>query len=764
MEVVGNPSVAAYLSASDRLAGTDVRDGRVYFFSERDNDILLAGYSENGVFTASETVLFHTSGKVTGLASTDLLTIVMTDAGPEYLHHTPSGYEYLGHGPEFPVLSFGLTSVSTASAILPGCKLTGNYTQWGSPLESADKARIARQFATATKELRHAARQGGCTLQPIALTVALRLWDNSLLWSDYTTIAGDRQTPEALADVTATDGKWTVAACRLPAELKRPLATLVSPGIGRWKNLIKAVEIHACTADTPETQLFRCEQSQQGQPTCHLRMTAIESSPLLHQRKLAQTHRGVCVASITDMEALLSGELRGEGIRIATQGGIAGNSYEIELYEDSRPEEERRYSTAPFSARTITPAGPETLAGNLTFSYPEAPHLLALADATTLTRNMASVVTGIELTTENGDVSIVRSELTEYITTRLNSLISYPDHRARRMTIVAITEGDTYGITVDLQPSPSGDCAYAIKEGGFQLAANAGIAIPSTRNSTYRRHAALVSTIGGNPLQWQLCGNAANGGVTAISQSFRYGSSWLLGRSPACLFSPDGLRLLSFDKEHRCTAATLISRRTVGSPDLVAPTADGLVFVDTHGELCRYEGTKVQATGTILPEATSIGYSVRHGETWIAEKERVTVVCADGNSYHRQPAGKLHNTATGTIAALSGTLRTLEAETHGRMSVALRSRQYPLPGVRLQQAEWDLSADSADITLSVYGENGHSCHGEQISKLHVSGSLSAPLRQRLAAPPARSYRVELSGTLPTGAKIYPAEFRGRKPG
>ena len=73
---------------------------------------------------------------------------------------------------------------------------------------------------------------------------------------------------------------------------------------------------------------------------------------------------------------------------------------------------------------------------------------------------------------------------------------------------------------------------------------------------------------------------------------------------------------------------------------------------------------------------------------------------------------------------------------------------------------WELIYTVSAVRLTVYGENGRSCHGALISRLNVNGTIGSPLRHRLYAAPYRTVRLEITGTLPPKTPLTHAQIRG----
>lgn len=608
MEVTGTPAAVCPKTTDDRFLGADRRGSRTYYFMQRNGkDVMMSGYRQDGTFTAVQRTLFADSGSVTGFAVSGEFVVMSTSAGLRYLHFNGSDYDSLGGMVEMPEFAFGTIMSATISTDIAGITLKGSYPQWKGTLAASDRSGVERAFRSAISELQTVASAGGCCLQPVVLRVALRLWDDSLLWSGAAACVGHVWQPETLADATPGTVS-TVDGATLSATMWQPTLHLVSSGLGHWQPFVKAVEIYA-TEETSDfsTMRFRCEQSQTGQKTYHLRMRAENDTPAqLRQSAEAQEMR--LVASITDTKSLQEG-----------------------------------------------------------------------------------TVVGSNLTDIGGKVAVAV---------------------IRQSTAVA------------WQPIPSRFTANTLDTVGTSLFA-------------------------GNPLQWTECTRADNAGVHGVMPTLRYGATWIIGRSPVCLLSADGIRLLSFDTSGRCTASTRISQRIVASSRLAAVTENGLAFIDSNGQLCRYEGTRVTSTGVTVPSAEGLVYSASHGELLVYGGGKTMAVAPDNTFTHRTSRYQSH--ASGLLSD-SDNVYDPDIEEKSTQAVELRTDQTELP-FRLRLAQWHIDASDADVRLTVYAENGYSCHGEMVSSQRLRGAVRAVVRQRVAMPRSRTVRFGLQGSLPSGTRI-----------
>lgn len=561
--------------------------------------------------------------------------------------------------------------------------------------------------------------------------------------SGYDSLGGMVEMPEfAFGTIMSATISTDIAGITLSATMWQPTLHLVSSGLGHWQPFVKAVEIYA-TEEVGDfsTMRFRCEQSQTGQKTYHLRMRA-ENDTSAQLRQSAEAQEMRLVASITDTKALQEGTVAGSNLTDIGGGKVAVAVLRQSTAVAWQPTPSR------FTANTLDTVGTSLFAGNLVRHLPDAPHFLSVVDATTLKNGVASTYVSVDIATEAGNATITRSALLEQYSLQTTNLVSYPDSRAHRLTLIVVAGGQRYSRTIPLTPSATGNYAYATRPGGFAIQPDTSSSVPPTTARSVAQPTTLLHSTG-NPLQWTECTRADNAGVHGVMPTLRYGATWIIGRSPVCLLSADGIRLLSFDTSGRCTASTRISQRIVASSRLAAVTENGLAFIDSNGQLCRYEGTRVTSTGVTVPSAEGLVYSASHGELLVYGGGKTMAVAPDNTFTHRTSRYQSH--ASGLLSD-SDNVYDPDIEEKSAQAVELRTDQTELP-FRLRLAQWHIDASDADVRLTVYAENGYSCHGEMVSSQRLRGAVRAVVRQRVAMPRSRTVRFGLQGSLPSGTRI-----------
>lgn len=754
---VGNPLPIAALPGGDRLVGYDRRQGRTYYFSERDGALILLGYAADGTFTATGETIATLGSPVTAFASTGDFVVISTTDGLSYLHYSDGTYSFLGGAPQFPVMAFGTAEKVELSAEIAERRLSGTYSGWSGSLQSADLAAMEKQAVKAMENLQLQARQGFMLTSPAAIRTALRLWDGTMIWSPDATVVGTVSHPETVADVTMENsGEFRVERTVMRQNAWKLSLTLLSPGIGAWRNLVKAVEIYAAVwqDDTAGQATFRCEQSQQGEPQYFLRISTAGQNQEAACRQLAETSGFRLIATISGIEELIGGTVAAQGVTPASDGSGGDMSADTYAIDFNPGKQEAAYTPTmpPFSAKVTATVADRCFAGQISVKPPEPPRYQAMLSPGSIVKSPASVTVAVRIATQSGIRTISRTTLSDVWSLRLNGLVTYPDSRAVQASMAIVAGGKKYSVTVPMQRNAGGDMAYAVCPEGLELQPSTGESgYPGEQFEDYRP-CDLLAAAPGNPLVWERCEKAGNRGIVALAPSLGLGSSWQLGRHSLCLFAAEGIYLLSFDTKGKCTGANLLSRRSALRQEAVVPIADGIAFADSTGEICRLRTTKVKPTGIFCAGGDcTLGYSCRYDEIWAECGGEIITVESGGTFYRRNPGnGKLVRLQDTALLAGSS-FRSLENESGDNIAVVLRTRAIETGGGRrLGGVLWNVVGDNMEISLSAYSENGRSCCGSLISTLKAAGTVGAPLVHRVIAPYSRTIRLEIKGTVKPG--------------
>ncbi len=762
--VAGAPEMITYLLQGDRFLGLDRRGSRTYYFVEHERRLMLLGYAVEGEEFSFVEMTFGDEMAVEGFAVTGDYVVLVTDGGLRFLHYNGDGYDLYGEAPVLPQLAVGIAEERTYSEIVTGRTLRENYSRWQGSLLPQDLTDMNKSVNTAVSRLRAKAREARCCTGPMAVRAALRLTDDSLIWLPEAWIAGRQpEAPTGVAAVTYDGaGTYTVDAFSLSLKAWKVAVTLIDTGLGKWRSLVKSLEIYAGEpCDELGTATYRCESAQTGAEAYSLRISIDNSEAKANWKKLAENGKLRKIASISDLESMSAGGTTTlDHVVDGTGGPLAERTYAID--NDGTPTA-ARYTPwlMPHRANELTTVSNRCFAGDVVMRLPHCPRYAAMCNLATLSAGFAAVEVVVELAADNGTARVVESYTSDVYSLALQPVVCYPDSRAVRMVVTVTVNGKMYRLDTPLQASADGTMAYAMaKTDTFELTQTAE-ALTFAAEGLYRSEpCTLLLADAANPLQWTSCRKAYNKGVVAVVASIATGSSWLLGKHAAYLFAVDGVYLLSFDKTG-CSGATLVSRRRVRSSALVAATADGAAFVDDAGSLLRLRGSSERAIGITVGEARAVGYSLGFDEVLVDRGDAIITVGAD-NRYFLRKMKSVAIVRQGDVALLSdgNYLYTPDRETPTRHDVVAQTRAVAMPRpYRAESVVWHLAGNNVNATLTVFGENGKSCHGGTLSQLTVNGTVGAPLFHRLPGIPARTLRLRLEGKLPGGTILAPSEVK-----
>lgn len=763
----GRPVVAATLAEGERPVGTDIRNGREYLFVHDGTNVVLAGSRQlpSDAFSSEREILFAT-GHVAGIASAGDFTAVSTAEGIIYLHFDGERYTYVGGRIEFPLLAFGTTDRRMVSVPVGRCELESRYDNWNGRLSAQDTRTLGRAVGDAAGTLVRQMKDEGRCNGPVTVRAALLLADGHRIWSDEaTTVVPDGATMQLTYLAEAEKGETvTVGEAELSCETWKPAVTLVRPGLGAWRPFVRALEIYVggCPTVATDSFGFRCEQSQTGEPRYYVRLIDNGSASAESMQRTAGGGPLRLAVTISDIDSLMDGKMTGDRLTAVTDGvggSLTGRTYALRVTDDGQEQDRYAPRLPQFTAAVLASADSRLFAGNVTFRLPEPPRYASMCDTATLHDETATATVAVRIRTPAGESVVSQSGIVSQWTDTLNGLIAYPHPGATTVEVIVTAGGKSYGCEATMSPSDDGMYARAVATGGkFRLVAVQSPELPSGNHVEISSPCSLLVTEVGSALSWAACATIGAGGITNLVRTTGTGTSLQFGRHPLYVFTGSGIYLAAFDSKGRHTGARLISPRTVSKVRLAAASPTGAVFVDTLGELCRVEGYKVKPTGCRVVGAVAVGHCMAYDEVWIASESGVTIVCADNTHYFRPDKGLLARQTDGHMllydsrAVYAPCVESADEQT----AITLRTSAVALPaGTRVASVVWPVVSDDVDLRLTVYGENGLSCHGELLSRLTVQGNLRAPLLHRVESPPVRAIRLEVEGTVDPGTVVGP---------
>ncbi len=349
------------------------------------------------------------------------------------------------------------------------------------------------------------------------------------------------------------------------------------------------------------------------------------------------------------------------------------------------------------------------------------------------------------------DGSVIQSVVHMAVTpSQVGPLLSYPDPRARRLTLTA----GSAGISVDLRPDASGSCAYWVAPGCRPVPMGTDFDAEATSGEETRLSAELPGHLAVTRQGVvEGCGFVAHD-IRALLPARSSGGAWDFGRSRFYVFTGSDTRMLTVSPT--AMSASLIDSRGIAAPYGVC-AAGNSVYMLSGTSLLRLDGSRVSAVPGIF-DCDRIGYDPARDELVLAnpdDNEAMVISAVAGTSYTVSLVlgGGEHGwlVAGGSIFALTGDgLRDLNSrycrisETVNVRWSAVNTGVKPSP-VSVRAVSVPVSCSRFEGTVTV----GRSWLGRSASvrRIDVRGAIRSPLRTVLALRPAIDLRLTVQGTV-----------------
>lgn len=761
--VTGKPEAITYLEPNDIFIGSDNRNDREYFFITRQGNLILLGfYSSTGEFEFLEKNYGY-YGEINNFSVSGDFIILSANNGMIYMHFSNNDYEMLGNNIKFPTFSFGTINLSDISVTMPAVALSTTYISWEGDLLPKDKETLTKLTKSAFSEIKRIAKTEMRFIQPVIIKVALRLFDNTLIWCpDYYLVGEEYSYINALTAAHFSEkGVYEISATDLKVKAWKPSVSIIYPNLGPWKKFVKAIEFYSSEEqDTLVDTSFRCERAQTGERLYYLRIMSDKSLISKALKTIPETRKFRLMAKISNIDNFMEGKMTPLEEATGIISTLSKNTtYKIDAIT-SETTENPHNTILPARALAISAITNKCFAGNIGYSLPQPPHFLSLCSTKDVRNEMANVNIAVDIITSSGKKTVAASYIIESWSQSLLPLITYPDSRAVKITITVTAEGKNYRFSTDLQPSPSGEFAFAISRNleKFRLTETENAEKTHSDDYIEWKPADLIISHNGNPLIWQKCDKAHNKGIIAIAPAFGYSSSWLLGRHSAYLFATDGIYLLSFNKSG-CSGATLISKREAKNSKTVTATNKSIVFADNRNNICTLSGNKESQIGINVIDVSVVGYSLIFDEILLQTGNGISAITKGG--LYQKKFGNMELVTVGekTFFTDRNFIYSVNREIETAINIEAKSSIIEIPLEKyISSVVWNIMSKNANIAMTVYGDNGIRCHGEKISTLKANGYIGYPMHHRLPFAIKRTARFEVKGSLPSSTQILPTEI------
>lgn len=229
------------------------------------------------------------------------------------------------------------------------------------------------------------------------------------------------------------------------------------------------------------------------------------------------------------------------------------------------------------------------------------------------------------------------------------------------------------------------------------------------------------------------------------------------GRYPLALFTTEGIYALPQTTAGAVFGeARLLDRTVIATGCRPIEGNRNLYFASGRGHLCRLRGSEVDVIWRDVG-LCELAWDDAHRELWVRQ--------TDGTMWAIMPSDRVSLRTVGCMQLYGDTAHALAVTDTGRVldltdeadvdSQSFEWQSHPIVSPRPVEVVWQVMGDGT-VTLALTGERGISCHGFVLGRLRVSGTINAPLRQRLLSPPLRTLRLHATGIAASGTLLLPA--------
>lgn len=763
LEVVGTPRQVGQLNEGDKVLLVD--DDRTLVL--RGNEVLWNGVV---VLTSTATVInAHRVGP---------LLVVVTEQGNELLHRTASGYERLDIAGAIPEMYLSAVENSTIQALVPAYEFDTPMNTWQAPLASADVEALTRLVRNAVVTAQRNAVAQGCFTGVLLARYGVRLWDDSYLWLSQPVMVGHdniNASYRSTGEVYTSNGKYAgVQAISLSVSNYRLGISIASGIASEWRSLVKAIDVlvspQASLVDLTASVDYRCVVTTSSGTRRYLLELGpkARSASAIMQQVLAGDWRVVASTTVLDGSCFV-----GVNTAVSSQQVLPGKRCDVisTMLLSPRVIKQRECSSVmrsiaqrPVSAVTMEHNG-RLYQAPRAFAISNHWHVLPWLGGTITAGSVATTIQ-VTLSTSEGDKVLSWSGTSAYSATMLNPIISFPDSCAKHIAIAVgnmkwecdLSPLEGTGVAAYISPSLSNN---ALLVGTITPAGDSVVAVPSQGE--------LVISDVGNPLVTKWRATVSGCSIMALGAACRPIYSGGFGRYPIYLFTNEGIMALPQLANGAFAEPRLVSSQVLADGARPVSGGDAVWFVSQHGVLCRLSGSSITSMLRDVEAATQLAWNSNESELWLASSDgAVQVLMPSGHTYSRDIiVGNLYSDPRHALAVMNdGALLDLYHEDAVMQQVDYLSQPFeidPLMRNTVRRIIWNLFTSSAtsaqgDVTLTLRGERGSSCHGYVISRVRARGVVAAPLSRPIISHPSRTIRLAVTGTLPTGTILLPTHI------
>lgn len=753
LEVVGTPENIAHIPAGHRIIC--VLGGS--YITTSAGDIFSDG-----------TRFHHTDAEVIEAHSIEQFLVVNTSDGILYFTSHNGALQLLNFEDAIPELHLSAISTGNISEDIPQYNFITPLTDWRAPLPSDDVRSLASIIRSAYQHLQKSAADDGEFTRPILLRYAVKMTNDEYLWMSAPVMIGFdtvKNQYRIQGEAVASSGHYTsISATSLSLSTYQIGISVVSGIKQEWHHLIKSVDILATAeVDVANTSLLDYRMATTSVGT---RRYIAEFGPAPRSNSAIVVelinNRWQVIASCSQIGALENHEFLAWGISrnptsilpsiptftLAQPSGFAQflTNTECSAIVQRCSHEHLPACTLAHSGRLYMGGGSERIISRW---HPVGAFLPPFS---------ASACT-VKVIEQVGEATIVSNHTYPFTPSSINPLICAPHLSATSLRIEITSGAATKASEHEL--SPVYNCGIAAYIDTNLQPISPPSASPSTEithNTITLAEGRLTMTAISQPLVQEHSKTTTGAQILALTAAERPIYSGGFGRYPLYMFTNQGIFVIPQSSKGEFGEAKLMSRKTIDTqPSPIA--GDGKIwFISSHQQLCTIEGSKVKV---IIPAKgiMAMAWNDAEQELWLLHTDS-SLSITDAEGYFSHLSLKAQSAFfDGTRALLvlaDGCVLNICKPSPAEQTINYLSHPILLSSSmqeHIDQIIWNIFGENLHLRLSLLGERGESCHGFTLCSAKVDGNVNAPISLPVFSQPARSIRIHVEGTAPSGAMI-----------
>lgn len=739
---VGRWNVLGQVLTGEKLLLVDTRNGVDYYLTSIGSDIYLHGMKQGKKYEQCNEVLCCLDAEPVWAQSVGGFVVISTQLGRRYLYYKDSTYVLLNIEDAIPHLTPDSINENPISVTVVGKRFENVYNQW-TGLKDDDKCQLRDSVLSAYNSMLKQSNRRGTFIQPVVVRYALKLWDGNYAWVSAPVVVGKGVQLRGKVS-TEVDGELLAYEdSKLSAEMYNVGVTAVKMPSAEWLPLIKSIDVLVGEEMNPYLDSdIDCYCETDADLVRHLSYSLIERNRETAVMEVVNPSKWRVIASFSDLNELQNKVCtlwRSDSMPLVNGTDLsnlttvinhelvsnAGLSMNGRLYEGGHKKIMRNAWDSILSW------------GRARVSIP------------------CEVIVTVKLNTVHGEAVKVKREAYDSTPNQLNPLVTYPDVRAKEITVKVLSNGTIRQWTGKLSSVPEQGMACFVNEDFNEIDFETGVSFyePTEQNIVEEVSSELIVYCNGNPFVKEQVRAVWQGEILDIALVPKTVYSSVFGRYPVYVFTTRGIYAVAYKEMGDYKDVQLIDTRRLRGNCTVATSRDKVYFVSDDDELCVISGKNVSVLSSVSSDVAQLLWLKSNEELLTRlDDDSIHVEMLSGRKYNRKERlinvyGDLYNaiaiTDDGSILDLNDEIideADVFLETYP-ITVADRSLIAPL------QLTVNITGnDVVQGTVELLGSDGVTCDWQVLKIIEFAGKLCHPFKSRIYARPCRLLKLRLNVT------------------